>query len=115
MPWKLLFAVIPPTSYLGGWITFFIAFTFIGLLSYLVFDVVATIGCLFDMHIGLQALTLVAIGTNFPDLIANYYSSSDKNQLNADASLQIITSTNAVNVFVGLGLPWTIAAIYHWQ
>ena len=32
---------------------------------------------------------------------------------NADASLGNITGSNSVNVFLGLGLPWTIACIYY--
>ena len=30
----------------------------------------------------------------------------------ADASIVNITGSNSVNVFLGLGLPWAIAAIY---
>merc|ERR1711934_34159 len=32
---------------------------------------------------------------------------------NADASIGNITGSNSVNVFLGLGLPWTIACIYY--
>ena len=31
----------------------------------------------------------------------------------ADNSIGNVTGSNSVNVFLGLGLPWTIAAIYH--
>jgi len=31
---------------------------------------------------------------------------------NADASIGNVTGSNSVNVFLGLGLPWTIAALY---
>eukprot|EP00951_Prasinocladus_malaysianus_P000460 scaffold3450_cov29-Prasinocladus_malaysianus.AAC.1 len=34
------------------------------------------------------------------------------NEETADAALGNITGSNAVNVFLGIGLPWTIAAIY---
>jgi magnesium/proton exchanger len=87
MPWKLLFATIPPTKYLGGWATFLTSFILTGLVSFAVFDTVTSLGCLLDLNIGLQALVLIAIGTNFPDCVANYLSSSDKNQMNADAAL----------------------------
>jgi solute carrier family 8 (sodium/calcium exchanger) len=114
MPWKLLFAAIPPVNYLGGWATFVVSFILTGLLSFVIFDAVTSLGCILDIHVGLQALVLIAIGTNFPDCVANYLSASDKNRVNADAALQMISATNAVNIFVGLGLPWTIATIYHW-
>jgi len=32
----------------------------------------------------------------------------------ADATLNTIYGANAANIFVGLGLPWTIATIYYW-
>lgn len=115
MPWKLLFAIVPPTTYLGGWATFISSFILTGLLSFAVFDTVTSMGCIMDIPIGLQALVLIAIGTNLPDCVANYLSASDKNGVNADAALQMISATNAINIFVGLGLPWTIATIYNWQ
>lgn len=32
----------------------------------------------------------------------------------ADNSVGNVTGSNSVNVFLGLGLPWTLAAIYHY-
>ncbi|KAH7706160.1 Protein NCX-1 a [Aphelenchoides avenae] len=32
----------------------------------------------------------------------------------ADASIGNVTGSNAVNVFLGIGIAWAIAAIYHW-
>ena len=31
----------------------------------------------------------------------------------ADASIGNVTGSNAVNVFLGIGIAWTIAAVYH--
>lgn len=31
----------------------------------------------------------------------------------ADASVGNVTGSNAVNVFLGIGLAWTMAALYH--
>lgn len=31
----------------------------------------------------------------------------------ADASVGNVTGSNAVNVFLGIGLAWTMAAVYH--
>ena len=36
-----------------------------------------------------------------------------KNSKNADSAIGNITGSNAVNVFLGLGLPWLIATIYN--
>ncbi|GBP22195.1 hypothetical protein EVAR_10705_1 [Eumeta japonica] len=32
----------------------------------------------------------------------------------ADASVGNVTGSNAVNVFLGIGVAWTVAAFYHW-
>ena len=31
----------------------------------------------------------------------------------ADSSIGNVTGSNAVNVFLGIGIAWTIAAVYH--
>lgn len=33
----------------------------------------------------------------------------------ADASVGNVTGSNAVNVFLGIGVAWTVAAIFHWS
>ena len=32
----------------------------------------------------------------------------------ADASVGNVTGSNGVNVFLGIGVAWSIASIYHW-
>ena len=56
------------------------------------------------------AITFVALGTSLPDTFAS--KASAVNEPTADNSLGNITGSNSVNVFLGLGLPWMIAAIY---
>merc|ERR1712048_221843 len=60
----------------------------------------------------ITAITLVALGTSLPDTFA----SKTAAQMDpfADNSIGNVTGSNSVNVFLGLGLPWMIAAIY-WQ
>jgi len=55
---------------------------------------------------------LVALGTSLPDTFASM--NAAKNSDNADAAIANITGSNAVNVYLGLGLPWAMASIY-WQ
>lgn len=33
----------------------------------------------------------------------------------ADAAIGNVTGSNAVNVFLGIGIAWAIASIYHWS
>lgn len=54
----------------------------------------------------------VAIGTSLPDTFASKYAAM--NEKTADNAIGNVTGSNSVNVFLGLGLPWVIAAIY-WQ
>merc|ERR1719162_2036022 len=56
------------------------------------------------------AITFVALGTSLPDTFASKTAAVEDEY--ADASIGNVTGSNSVNVFLGLGLPWTIGAIY---
>ena len=58
----------------------------------------------------ITAITFVALGTSMPDLFASKQAAVTED--NADNSIGNITGSNSVNVFLGLGLPWTIGAVY---
>ena len=51
------------------------------------------------------------LGTSLPDLFASRSAAGQDEY--ADASVGNVTGSNAVNVFLGLGLPWCIATIVH--
>ena len=67
-------------------------------------------GCLISLKPAVNAITLVAMGTSLPDLFASKTAAVQEEH--ADNSVGNVTGSNSVNVFLGLGLPWTIAAIY---
>jgi Ca2+/Na+ antiporter len=50
------------------------------------------------------------MGTSLPDTFASKTAAA--NEEYADASIGNITGSNSVNVFLGLGLPWAMAAVY---
>lgn len=56
--------------------------------------------------------SFVAMGTSLPDTFASFISA--QNEKTADNAIGNVTGSNSVNVFLGLGLPWVVAAIY-WQ
>ena len=56
------------------------------------------------------AITFVALGTSLPDLFASKQAATMDDT--ADNSIGNVTGSNSVNVFLGLGLPWLIAAIF---
>ena len=53
----------------------------------------------------------MALGTSLPDLFASR--AAAMNEKHADNAIGNVTGSNSVNVFLGLGLPWLIASIYH--
>ena len=69
--WKVLFAFIPPTRYLGGWLAFIIALTFIGLVTAVVGEFANLFGCAVGLKQAITAITFVALGTSLPDTFAS--------------------------------------------
>lgn len=58
------------------------------------------------------AITFVALGTSLPDTFASRAAAMQEKY--ADNAIGNITGSNSVNVFLGLGVPWLIASIYHY-
>lgn len=110
VPWKLFFACVPPVDYCGGWLCFFVALGAIGFVTCLIGDLAALLGCSFGISDFTTAITFVALGTSLPDTFASKTAAVQDGT--ADASIGNVTGSNCVNVFLGLGLPWLIAAIY---
>jgi solute carrier family 8 (sodium/calcium exchanger) len=113
MPWKLLFAFIPPRKLYGGWLSFIICFIMIGIVSMFLLSVISAMGCVFNIMPCIQAILMVSIGTSLPDFYASKALALDKNVTYADAAIGNVFGANAANVFIGLGIPWTIASIYY--
>lgn len=110
-PWKILFAVIcPPVRIAGGWLLFFAALIHIGLVTAFVADLAALFGCCSGLGDEVTAITIVALGTSLPDMFASMALASRDST--ADASIINVTGSNSVNVFLGLGVPWTLASVY---
>eukprot|EP00930_Biecheleria_cincta_P035748 TRINITY_DN2456_c1_g1_i1.p1 TRINITY_DN2456_c1_g1~~TRINITY_DN2456_c1_g1_i1.p1 ORF type:complete len:852 (+),score=156.15 TRINITY_DN2456_c1_g1_i1:62-2617(+) len=108
--WKFLGAFVPPVDYCGGWLCFSCALIFIGLLTAIVGDLAAMLGCVTGIDDTITAITLVALGTSLPDTFASKQAAVQDPY--ADASVGNVTGSNSVNVFLGLGLPWTVGSIY---
>ncbi|CAG5125255.1 unnamed protein product [Candidula unifasciata] len=109
--WKVLFAFVPPTHFCGGWPTFIISLGLIGFLTAIIGDLASIFGCLIRLEDSITAITLVAMGTSMPDTFASKTAATMEKT--ADNSIGNINGSNSVNVFLGLGLPWMLAAIYH--
>ncbi|XP_068247335.1 sodium/calcium exchanger 1-like isoform X3 [Palaemon carinicauda] len=109
--WKVMFAFIPPTDRQGGWSCFVFSIASIGLLTALIGDVASHFGCTINLKDSVTAISIVALGTSVPDTFASKVAAQQDPY--ADASVGNVTGSNAVNVFLGIGIAWTMAAIYH--
>jgi len=109
-PWKLFFSFIPPTTYFRGWLCFFVALVFIGVVTAVIADFAGLLGCVLGLQDSITAITIVALGTSLPDTFASKVAAVQDET--ADAAIGNVTGSNSVNVFLGLGLPWMIASIY---
>lgn len=58
----------------------------------------------------MTAITFVALGTSLPDLFASKTAATMEKY--ADSAIGNVTGSNSVNVFLGLGFAWVVAAIY---
>lgn len=130
-----MFAFVPPAGIWGGWLSFFVSLVVIGALTAIVGDLASIFGCLVGLDDAVtgefclsliqlcnqvvvsisdslnSAITFVALGTSLPDLFASR--AAAMNEKYADNAIGNVTGSNSVNVFLGLGLPWLIASIYH--
>uniref|UniRef100_A0A8D3ECU0 Solute carrier family 8 member 1b n=1 Tax=Scophthalmus maximus TaxID=52904 RepID=A0A8D3ECU0_SCOMX len=109
--WKVLFAFVPPTDYWNGWACFVVSICMIGLLTAVIGDLASHFGCTVGLKDSVTAVVFVALGTSVPDTFASKVAATQDQY--ADASIGNVTGSNAVNVFLGIGVAWSIAAIYH--
>jgi len=108
--WKLLAAFIPPPHLLGGWACFSVALCMVGFTTAIIGDLASIFGCLVGLEDSVTAFTIVALGTSLPDTFASVL--AVRSDDSADNAVGNVTGSNAVNVFLGLGLPWLIASVY---
>jgi solute carrier family 8 (sodium/calcium exchanger) len=110
LPFKLVFALTPPPQILNGWPAFWISLGFIAALTAFVGDTAQLFGCVMQVPDEITAITFVALGTSLPDTFASKTAAMEEPY--ADASVGNVTGSNSVNVFLGLGIAWTIGSVY---
>merc|ERR1712156_1005549 len=112
LPWKLIFAFIPPTAIYAGYSTFVVSISAVGVCTAVIGDVAGHLGCFIYLKDCVNAIAFVALGTSVPDTFASKTAAIEDET--ADASVGNVTGSNAVNVFLGIGIAWTMAAVY-WE
>uniref|UniRef100_A0A158P9X3 Sodium/calcium exchanger 1 n=1 Tax=Angiostrongylus cantonensis TaxID=6313 RepID=A0A158P9X3_ANGCA len=95
----------------GGWLCFLVAIIMIGIITAIIGDLASHFGCTVGMKDTVTAITLVAMGTSVPDMFASRTAAVQDKW--ADSSIGNVTGSNAVNVFLGIGISWAIAACAH--
>merc|ERR1719326_389141 len=96
--------------YCDGWLCFFVALAMIGVVTAFIGDLANLLGCVLGLEAGITAITIVAVGTSLPDAFASKTAATEDET--ADNAIGNVTGSNSVNVFLGIGMPWMVAAIY---
>lgn len=109
--WKVLFALIPPPKIFHGWLAFFITLVVMGLIMTVTGDLARRFGCVIGLDDTVTGVTLVALGTSLPEIVGASFAA--RGETEADGCLSHIMGRIAVTVLVGVGLPWLVAAGYH--
>jgi len=110
LPFAFCNALCPPVSIGGGWPCFGMSLAFVGLITACIGDIASLFGCSLGISDEITAITFVALGTSLPDTFAS--KTAALNEDDADAAITNVTGSNSVNVFLGLGLSWTVASFY---
>lgn len=111
VPWRLLFAFVPPYHIAHGWIAFICSLLFISGIAYVVTQLTDLISCVTGINSYVIAFTALAAGTSWPDLVASKIAA--ERQTTADSAIANITCSNSVNIYVGIGIPWLIDTAYN--
>ncbi|KAK1362387.1 hypothetical protein POM88_046861 [Heracleum sosnowskyi] len=80
-------------------------------IAYIVTKLSDVISCVTGINAYVIAFTVLASGTSWPDLVASKIAA--ERQLTADSAIANITSSNSVNIYVGIGVPWLIDTLYN--
>lgn len=97
---------------MNGYLCFVVSILCIGMVTAVIGDVASHFGGTLGIKDSVTAIVFVALGTSIPDTFASKVAAIQDKY--ADASVGNVTGSNAVNVFLGIGIAWSIAAIYHW-
>jgi solute carrier family 8 (sodium/calcium exchanger) len=108
---QLQFAFIPPKQWHNGVLAFAVSIGFICFWTAIMGDMAKLFGCAVGLTDAQTAIAFVSVGTSLPGLFVSRLSIISDST--ANPALENMTGSNSVNVFVGLGIPWLIGAVYH--
>jgi len=109
--YKLMAACCPPAEWGQGYPLFSASLLLLAGLMAIVKEVGEMFGCACGLSDVMTGLSIVALGTSLPDTFASRMAALSSDT--ADAAIGNIMGSNCCNVFLGLGIPWAIAASYY--
>jgi solute carrier family 8 (sodium/calcium exchanger) len=110
LPKFFIALLCPPVSVASGWATFIGSLCWIAFYTALCADLASQMGCTIGLKDSVTAITFVALGTSVPDTFASKIAAEQ--DPNADPAIGNVTGSNAVNVFLGIGLSWLLGSVY---
>jgi len=75
---------------------------------YLMVELANAMGCIIGVHPVIMGLTILAVGTSFPDFISSIYSAKAGS---GDMAVANCLGSNIFDVLLCLGLPWLLSSI----
>ncbi|GLJ34088.1 hypothetical protein SUGI_0685240 [Cryptomeria japonica] len=101
LPWRILFAFVPPCDIAHGWLAFTVSLCCITGISYTLTKLTNLISCVTGINPYVIAFTALASGTSWPDMVASKIAA--ERQMTADSAIANITCSNSANLFIGIG------------
>jgi magnesium/proton exchanger len=89
-PWRVVFAFLPPPALWHGWPAFLCALAYITVIANFLIKLATQFGCVTGVPDYALALTVLAIGTSWPDLIASKIAA--EHQPTADSAIANINA-----------------------
>ncbi|GLJ34091.1 hypothetical protein SUGI_0685300 [Cryptomeria japonica] len=89
LPWRILFAFVPPCDIAHGWLAFTVSLCCITGISYVLTKLTDLISCATGINPYVIAFTALASGTSWPDMVASKIAA--ERQMTADSAIANIT------------------------
>lgn len=110
LPWYVAFTFTVPPCGDEKWkkwylVSFLTSIAWIALISYLMVESTAKIGCILDIPSIVMGNTILAAGTSIPDALSSIMVAK---QGMGDMAVANAVGSNVFDIWLGLGLPWLV-------
>ncbi len=105
------------TDHWGGWACFFASISVIGVVTAVIGDIAASLGCIINLKDSVTAITFVSLGTSLPGITwYNSISSSVKNSIHHALvySYYMCRRCTQIEIFMGIGVNINLYILKCW-